>query len=393
MWVQKLPSGRYKYYERYKDPRSGAWHTTTITLDNNRRMDKRDAETALRARIRASTALVDNYATVTMKGLVDDYRASQKGLVKPQTAEGNYRKLKKVIEKLGEDTLASKLTAPYVRKCLAAEKPSTYNERLKVFKAMMRWAYREELVSDISYLEKLPKRKDAPTRVKVQDKFLEKDELKNLLDGMKVEHWRLVTEFLALSGLRIGEAIALRKEDVTDHIHVDKTYSKILDRITEAGVKITDKEVEDYYEANKERFVGEATVNASHILVDTEELALELLAKINAGEISFEDCARENSSCPSKENGGNLGDFGQGQMVPEFDQAVFAMEVGTISAAPVKTQFGYHLIKLNSKSEATVAPLAEIKPQLTEMLLNEKRRSAYESKINQLKIMYPVDLA
>ena len=160
-----------------------------------------------------------------------------------------------------------------------------------------------------------------------------------------------------------------------------------------AGVRITDKEVEDYYEANKERFVGEATVNASHILVDSEELALELLGKINAGEISFEDCARENSTCPSKENGGNLGDFGQGQMVPEFDQAVFAMEVGTVSAAPVKTQFGYHLIKLNSKSDATVAPLEEIKPQLTDMLLNEKRRSAYESKINQLKIMYPVDLA
>ena len=173
-----------------------------------------------------------------------------------------------------------------------------------------------------------------------------------------------------------------------DNLLVSYAGNKVI-----AGVKITDKEVEDYYEANKERFVGEATVNASHILVDTEELALELLAKINRGEISFEDCARENSSCPSKENGGNLGDFGQGQMVPEFDQAVFAMEVGTISAAPVKTQFGYHLIKLNSKSEATVAPLAEIKPQLTDMLLTEKRRSAYEYKINQLKIMYPVDLA
>ena len=173
-----------------------------------------------------------------------------------------------------------------------------------------------------------------------------------------------------------------------DNLLVSYAGNKVI-----AGVTISEKEVEDYYEANKEKFVGEATVNASHILVDTEEKALELLAKINAGEISFEDCARENSSCPSKENGGNLGDFGQGQMVPEFDQAVFSMEVGTVSAAPVQTQFGYHLIKLNSKSEATVAPLSEIKPQLTEMLLNEKRRSAYESKINQLKIMYPVDLA
>lgn len=157
--------------------------------------------------------------------------------------------------------------------------------------------------------------------------------------------------------------------------------------------KVSDKEAEDYYNQNKERFVTEESVNASHILVDSEELALEILAKINAGEVSFEDAAREHSSCPSKANGGNLGDFGKGQMVPEFDVAVFAMEVGEISKTPVKTQFGYHLIKLNGKKDAETMPFAELAGEIKDALLQEKRRSAYESKINQLKILYPVDLA
>lgn len=159
-----------------------------------------------------------------------------------------------------------------------------------------------------------------------------------------------------------------------------------------ANVSVSDKDAEEYYNANKEQFVSGDTVNASHILVDTEEKALELLAKIKAGEISFEDAAKENSSCPSKANGGNLGDFGKGQMVPEFDEAVFAMEVGAISDAPVKTQFGYHLIKLNSKSESETMPFESIKDEIKEGLLGEKRRAAYDSKINQLKILYPVDM-
>lgn len=158
-------------------------------------------------------------------------------------------------------------------------------------------------------------------------------------------------------------------------------------------VRITAKEVEDYYNENQEQFMKGETVNASHILVESEETAYEILASINSGAISFEDAAREYSSCPSKENGGSLGDFERGQMVPEFDKAVFEMQVGEITSTPVKTQFGYHLIKLNSKSEKTVTPLDEIKDRLESVLLEQKRQKAYESKINQLKIVYPVDLA
>ena len=159
-----------------------------------------------------------------------------------------------------------------------------------------------------------------------------------------------------------------------------------------SGVKVSDSDALNYYNENKERFVTEESVNASHILVDTEEKALELLNKIKAGEISFEDAAAEHSSCPSRANGGNLGDFGKGQMVPEFDIAVFQMEVGEISEAPVKTQFGYHLIKLNAKNAAEAMPFEEIAEEIKDALLQEKRHAAYDSKINQLKILFPVDI-
>ena len=157
------------------------------------------------------------------------------------------------------------------------------------------------------------------------------------------------------------------------------------------AVTVSDKEARDFYDANPEKFVADESVNASHILVDNEELARELINKITAEGASFEALAAEYSSCPSKANGGNLGDFGKGQMVPEFDKAVFEMQVGEVSAEPVATQFGYHVIKLNSKTEAQTMPFEQLAEDIKRALLAEKQQKAYESKINQLKILYPVD--
>lgn len=172
------------------------------------------------------------------------------------------------------------------------------------------------------------------------------------------------------------------KEDMLVNFAMSKTLE---------GVKpATDDEIKAFYEENKERFVAGESVSASHILVDSEEKANELLEKIKAGEISFEDAARNESSCPSSENGGNLGEFTKGQMVPEFDEAVFKMNVGEISQ-PVKTQFGYHLIKLNAKNEEKTYGFDEIKGQLGDLVMKDKQQKAYQSKINQLKILYPVD--
>lgn len=172
---------------------------------------------------------------------------------------------------------------------------------------------------------------------------------------------------------------------VKEQLLMEYAISKCVD-----SVRVTENEVRSYYDSHKEEMTQEETVNASHILVDSEDKANELLNAINAGEISFEDAARDNSSCPSSSQGGNLGDFGHGQMVPEFDQACFEMEEGEVRG-PVKTQFGYHLIRLNKKNPAEALSYNDVRAQLYEQITRERQQAAYQSKINQLKIMYPVD--
>ena len=90
-----------------------------------------------------------------------------------------------------------------------------------------------------------------------------------------------------------------------------------------------------------------AWATARHILVDSEEKCSELKTEIENG-TDFGDVAKENSSCPSSKKGGDLGQFGPGQMVPEFDKAVFSGDVGVVYG-PIKTQFGYHLLEVTAR--------------------------------------------
>ncbi len=88
--------------------------------------------------------------------------------------------------------------------------------------------------------------------------------------------------------------------------------------------------------------------SARHILVDSEDFCQELIDKINNGE-DFGQLAKEHSKCPSGRNGGDLGVFGPGQMVPEFDRVVFNEEVG-VAHGPVKTDFGFHIVEITDRS-------------------------------------------
>ena len=90
-----------------------------------------------------------------------------------------------------------------------------------------------------------------------------------------------------------------------------------------------------------------AVASARHILVDSEEKCLALKAEIEAG-ADFATVAMENSSCPSKNNGGELGEFGEGQMVPEFDKVCFSGDLHVLHI--VQTQFGYHIVEVTSRS-------------------------------------------
>lgn len=92
-----------------------------------------------------------------------------------------------------------------------------------------------------------------------------------------------------------------------------------------------------------------AQASARHILVSSEEKCNELKAAIQGG-ADFAEVAREHSSCPSSRDGGNLGTFGRGMMVPEFDQVVFSAPVGEVQG-PVRTQFGYHLVEVTQRQD------------------------------------------
>ena len=155
-------------------------------------------------------------------------------------------------------------------------------------------------------------------------------------------------------------------------------------------VRVTEDEIKKFYDENPGQFEAGTVYNASHILVESEERAKEIRAKIESGETTFEDAAKAYSSCPSRAQGGELGDFGHGQMVPEFEAACAAMEVGALSE-PVQTQFGWHLIRLNKREEGGTVSFADAKDEIREALLTQKQQAAYQSRINQLKLVFPVD--
>lgn len=208
--------------------------------------------------------------------------------------------------------------------------------------------------------------------------------------GQKMVLEQLINRKLLLAGARkellefdpeFKKQLNLMKEELLTKFAISRAIE---------NVKVTDDEAKKFYDENPDRFNAGETVNASHILVDGKEKAEAILFDIKEGKITFADAAKQYSSCPSKENGGELGDFGRGQMVKEFEDAAFAMNEGELSA-PVQTQFGWHLILLNKKNENTVLSYEEIKDQLKEQLLSEKQQKAHTSKINQLKILFPVD--
>lgn len=157
------------------------------------------------------------------------------------------------------------------------------------------------------------------------------------------------------------------------------------------SVTVEEGEIINYYNQNKSMLKTPDTVRASHILVSEEQKAVEILEEINKG-MSFESASEQYSVCPSKEKGGDLGYFEKSKMVPEFGKAAFEMEVGQISQ-PVKTQFGYHIIKLVDKKEGGIKSLDEVKSQLVQQVLLKKQQDKYLEKTAELKSKYEVKIS
>ncbi|TJX13780.1 foldase [Tissierella creatinini] len=162
-----------------------------------------------------------------------------------------------------------------------------------------------------------------------------------------------------------------------------------LQKILEPYIKITDEEIKEYFTTNKAYLDQAEEVKASHILVETKESADEVKEKLNGG-ADFAELAKEYSTDTSNsQNGGSLGFFGKGEMVPEFENVAFALKVDEISE-PVQTEYGYHIIKVEDHKEAKEATLEESEDDIRKALIQEKMGEAYNTWYTEMQGQYEI---
>ncbi len=176
------------------------------------------------------------------------------------------------------------------------------------------------------------------------------------------------------------ETLTKMEQELASHM----AATGVIERVT-----VDDSEAEAYFDAHPAQFQAGEQVKESHILVDSEEEAKKAAEEIAAGK-AFSDAAREYSTCPSKEKGGDLGYFGKGQMAPEFERAAFGAQAGE-TVGPVQTQFGYHLIRVEDKKQEEGVRFSDIKEQLKEKLLQQKKQEVYLKTVKELEVKYGVE--
>ncbi|WP_269051684.1 peptidylprolyl isomerase [Sporosarcina sp. G11-34] len=171
------------------------------------------------------------------------------------------------------------------------------------------------------------------------------------------------------------------KENIVQFLSIQK--------LIEPRLKVTDEEIETVFNENKEDLAEPEQVEASHILVEDEETAKEVAKRLKDGE-DFATLAKELSTdTGSAEEGGELGFFPRDKMVVEFSDVAFAMEPGTISD-PVKTDHGYHIIKVTDKKAAAEAVFEDHKEELKNQLLEEKFTTEYPEYLDEVKANYKI---
>ncbi len=166
--------------------------------------------------------------------------------------------------------------------------------------------------------------------------------------------------------------------------------SKVWEKRQFDKIKVNEKDIKAYFKANPEEFSEKSKVRASHILVKTEAEAKAITKELSglkngALNAKFAELAKSKSTGPSGPKGGDLGFFGQGQMVPAFNDAVFAMKKGEVTKKPVKTQFGHHVILVTDKQEAKNLPYEEVKGFIEQKLKVEAFKEQMQAKMEELK--------
>lgn len=227
MWIEER-TGKYRYFERYKDSLTGKTKRVSVTLDKDNDKCRRKAAVMLQRKIETALGVSDTPQDLTLQELIDKYTDYQRKTVKESTATRNEYEAKAVARILGGSSVVNRLTTAFVtdRLLSAGESPTSTNARMKYLRALIRWGYKSDLIPSAALADKLEYLPDYRKKEKLEVKYMEVNELESVLNAMKVKRWKLLTQFLCLSGLRIGELVALDDADVTDkYIHINKTYS------------------------------------------------------------------------------------------------------------------------------------------------------------------------
>ncbi|WP_224982566.1 peptidylprolyl isomerase [Geomonas agri] len=192
------------------------------------------------------------------------------------------------------------------------------------------------------------------------------------------------------------KSVDMTMQDMQDFTRKDIVINNFIEQKFTAKAAATDAEAKKFYEDNKDQYFKQPeAVRASHILVSADgkatpeerkrakEKAEALLKRVKAGE-DFAAVAKAESSCPSASQGGDLGAFGRGEMVPAFDKAAFALKVGEVSGV-VESEFGYHIIKVTDKQEAGAEKFENVKDKIADFLKKQKVQQEVTSLVEQLK--------
>jgi peptidyl-prolyl cis-trans isomerase C len=187
----------------------------------------------------------------------------------------------------------------------------------------------------------------------------------------------------------------MNESDLLDYTRRDLVISNFVEKTIISKITVSEDEARKFYDQNPDKFMRPESVRASHILIGVDSKAsaeekkaarekADKLRKELTGGADFAALAKANSTCPSSQQGGDLGSFGKGQMVAPFEQAAFAMKPGEISEV-VETQFGYHIIKVTEKKPEETVPLEEVKDRIKQYLTEEKSQKAVMDSVAALR--------
>lgn len=192
---------------------------------------------------------------------------------------------------------------------------------------------------------------------------------------------KLLMREAAKSDIENEKEFQARLVDIKEQLIIESLLKKKLN----ADAKLTDEELKKYYEANKEKFKKEKEINTRHILVKTEEEAKQIKEKLQSGE-DFAELAKKYSIDPNaKATGGEVGFHPKGTVLPEYEEAAFKLtKVGQVSSI-VKSQFGYHIIRLDGAKPPAYVPFDEVKDFIKQQLVQEKQKEFVEKYIDDLK--------